>query len=194
MDKFETLALLRNAIILAEDDKQFVEETISFIENTPEFWSARSKDGHLTASAWIVTEDGSEALLLNNAKFNLWLPAGGHGEDNDASIEANARREGGEETGLKKLKLVNPRILDVDVHPIREKNGIPAHKHYDVRFIYSVDAETAAQVVLDAESSGYQWVNTLDLAKSEVSRSNQRMALKTIDLFGLNFDALSVGM
>lgn len=189
MNHNEVLVLLRQAIAFDTTEADYIAQTISLVEQTPEFWSERSLKGHITTSAWIVTEDGAKALLLHSDKYDIWLQPGGHPEDSDDSLLAAAKREGIEETGLKALKAVSGQILDVDVHPIPEKKGLPAHQHYDVRFLFTVDSISAAQVVLDKESKGYQWVDTVELTHAPHSASTRRMALKTCVAFGLNIES-----
>src|SRR5689334_15041396 len=100
MDAQHVLVLLNQAQAYDATEAGFIRDTIAFVEMTPEFWSARSLDGHVTASAWIVTEDGTQTLLLHSEKYDLWLQPGGHPEDEDADILAASAREGNEETGL----------------------------------------------------------------------------------------------
>lgn len=186
MNRLDTLTLLKQVKPFDEVEEGYVKETIAMVEQSLEFWSERSLNGHITTSAWIVTEDGSKALLLHSAKFDMWLQAGGHAEDSDETLQASALREGKEETGLDQLKAVSTGIFDVDVHSIPEKKGIPAHTHYDLRFLFTVDYVSAAAIILNAESKGYQWVDTVELARVEHSASIRRMACKTIAAFALS--------
>lgn len=88
--------------------------------------------GHLTASALVVDASATRILLLHHRKLGKWLQPGGHC-DGDANLPAVALREATEESGLDGLE-VDPRILDLDIHPIPARPGEPAHFHYDVRY------------------------------------------------------------
>ena len=71
--------------------------------------------------------------MVFHRHLKRWLQPGGHAEDSDATIEASARRELLEETGL------DPRgkweLLDLDIHVIPARPGQPAHEHFDLRFL-----------------------------------------------------------
>ena len=49
-------------------------------------------DGHLTGSAWVVTTDGRQALLMHHCKLDRWLQPGGHA-DGDWDLAGVALRE-----------------------------------------------------------------------------------------------------
>jgi 8-oxo-dGTP pyrophosphatase MutT (NUDIX family) len=91
--------------------------------------------GHFTASAFVLSPDGGQLLLIFHEKFRRWLQPGGHVEPDDADLFAAARREVGEETGLVELDLVGPGLFDVDVHDIPARKGDPAHRHFDARVL-----------------------------------------------------------
>jgi 8-oxo-dGTP pyrophosphatase MutT (NUDIX family) len=115
--------------------------------------------GHFTASAFVLAPDADELLLILHGKLGLWLQPGGHVDADDPSLEAAARREVREETGLGELALLGPAPFDLDVHGIPERKGQPAHQHFDVRFLFrsasrqataASDARAARWVALDA--------------------------------------------
>ena len=101
--------------------------------------------GHVTGSAWIVSPDRSQILLIHHRKLDRWLQPGGHA-DGDPDVAAVALREAQEETGLTSLKLIastecKPAIFDVDVHQIPARNQVPEHLHYDIRFLLEADPD-----------------------------------------------------
>ena len=92
--------------------------------------------GHFTASAFVLSADRAQLLLILHAKLGLWLQPGGHVDADDASMIEAARREAIEETGVEDLEPAHDGIFDVDVHEIPPLGNEPAHRHFDVRFLF----------------------------------------------------------
>jgi 8-oxo-dGTP pyrophosphatase MutT (NUDIX family) len=168
--------MLENFRHAAQDEcvKNHASTIAEFIAQTPTPWRSAPVDydaspphprGHITASAWVLNHTLERAALLHHKKLNLWLQPGGHVEEGDASWFDAALREVREETGLTKLALT-PRwqdeLFDVDVHdiparPAKENRAAePAHRHFDVRFVFVADANEALTVNWD-ESAGLKW-------------------------------------
>jgi 8-oxo-dGTP pyrophosphatase MutT (NUDIX family)/SAM-dependent methyltransferase len=113
---------------------------LAFIDAHAEPFDRRIPEGHLTASALVLTRDGRLVLLLHHPKLGKWLQPGGHAEPGEGVGEAVALREAREETGLCELALHDaaPRPLDVDVHQIPARGAEPAHEHLDLRYLVVV--------------------------------------------------------
>ncbi|WP_201769593.1 NUDIX hydrolase [Luteimonas huabeiensis] len=131
--------------------------------------------GHFTASAWLVSADGRRTLLVHHRKLGRWLQPGGHA-DGDPDLAAVALREAQEETGVAGLRL-EPGIFDLDRHRIPEHGGVPAHWHYDVRYVVRAGADERCAV--SAESLALAWRGIDDLARDgDADPSLRRMARK----------------
>ena len=132
--------------------------------------------GHLTASAWLVAADGARALLTHHRKLGLWLQPGGHA-DGDRDLVCAALKEAEEESGLPGLRLEDAAIFDLDRHWIPEHKGVPAHWHYDVRYVVRAgDDET---FVVSDESHALAWRDIAELAGSDAADASvRRMARK----------------
>jgi len=116
------------------DQKATRDAMLAFLDRYP--WDAhlRSRlEGHLTASALVVSADFEQVLLLRHKKLGKWLQPGGHC-DGDANLPGVALRECLEETGIEALE-VDPRPIDLDIHPIPARPEAPAHFHFDTRFL-----------------------------------------------------------
>lgn len=109
--------------------------------------------GHFTGSCWLVNSDGTKFLLTLHKKIGLWLQLGGHA-DGDNDLAHVALREAYEESGLKHIKLLSSDIFDIGVHLYK---NIPAHYHYDVRFLLQSSDEN---IKISDESEDLQWFST----------------------------------
>lgn len=131
--------------------------------------------GHVTGSAWVVSEDLARVVLLHHAKLDKWVQPGGHC-DGEADAAAVAQREADEETGLH-VRLLSPEIFDIDAHEIPEYWRTPAHVHYDVRFLLHADA--SQPIVVSDESHAVLWFSLDEAQERSGEESIRRMVEKT---------------
>lgn len=131
--------------------------------------------GHFTASAWLVDRAGSRILLTHHRKLGRWLQLGGHA-DGDRDLARAALREATEESGLAGLS-VEREVFDLDRHWIPEHAGVPAHWHYDVRYVVRTAGDEA--FVVSDESHDLAWRGIATLVDDEqADPSLRRMARK----------------
>ena len=135
--------------------------------------------GHFTASAFVLNPERTHLLLIFHSKLQLWLQPGGHVDDTDASLEHAARREVAEETGKHELESILPAPLDLDVHRIPARLDMPAHEHFDVRFLF-VAPDMAHAAGSDALAA--QWVPLTELSSVATDESIRRSARKIVRL------------
>ncbi|MBA8683596.1 NUDIX hydrolase [Stenotrophomonas tumulicola] len=130
--------------------------------------------GHFTASAWLVSADGTRVLLTHHRKLGRWLQLGGHA-DGDHDLARVAMNEAEEESGLTGLVLDDPAIFDLDKHWIPERGDVAGHWHYDVRFVIRAGASEA--FVVSEESLDLAWRPVAEIAHDpQADASLQRMA------------------
>ena len=105
--------------------------------------------GHLTVGA--VTVADGHVLLIHHRRLGIWIEPGGHIDPEDVTLEVAAARELVEETGVA-ATLVDERIFDVDAHDIPAARGEPAHRHFNVSYLFEAEMTpvVAAAEVLDA--------------------------------------------
>jgi len=117
--------------------------------------------GHFTASAFLLSPDGAQLLLVFHGKLHRWLQPGGHIDPADETVWAAARREVAEEVGVALQD--DGSLLDVDVHAIPALGGAPAHEHFDVRFLFRTPtlAHTAGSDARDSRWFPLEEINAL---------------------------------
>lgn len=144
-----------------------------FLAQPGPLFERRSLDGHFTGSAFVVSRDGERALLLHHGKLRRWLQPGGHA-DGDVDLAAVALREAEEETGLPGL-VVERGIFDLDRHVIPARGAVPAHWHWDVRYVVRCTVDETPKI--NRESSAFAWRAIHELAgDGSLDPSIRRMA------------------
>ena len=174
MNQAAVLQLLHAHQAFDAHEQQMLERLTAFVSAHENFYSRELLIGHITASAWIVDEANSHALLLHHGKLNKWLQPGGHVED-DADILSAAMREAREETGVD-VQPISEKIFDVDIHEIPARPNESAHFHYDIRFL--LVADKAAPLLVSSESKDLAWVALSEIEMLTQEESVLRMARK----------------
>jgi len=155
-----------------EREAGFRDELRALLETgEPAFERAHYAPGHFTASAFVVSPDERELLLILHGKLGRWLQPGGHVEPGDADVVAAARRELREEVGLDEVALLGDGLFDVDVHTIPASARAPEHRHFDVRFLFRA---ASREVVAGDDARAARWV--------PVRAAHQALDAKTGDL------------
>lgn len=155
-----------------------VNHFIALLDDAENPFARERAAGHFTASAWLLHADGQRVLLTHHRKLDRWLQLGGHA-DGDSDLRAVALKEAEEESGLTELK-VEPGIFDLDRHWIPRHDDVPAHWHYDVRFV--VHAGGCEALVVSDESHDLQWREIGALVHDEdADLSLRRMARKWLE-------------
>lgn len=141
--------------------------------------------GHLTASALILRTDHvgkNEALLIHHLGLKRWLQPGGHLES-DEDLEAGARRELLEETGLHYIELLpgfsGPgSVTDIDSHVIPEnpRKGEGRHLHHDFQYVYRF---LGGEISLQEDEVGkFHWFPVEELLAGKFGSRLKRTASK----------------
>ena len=169
--------------------KRNANQVAAFTAGESRPWSRAPLSGHLTASAWVLDGTHTHAAMIHHRKLGRWLQPGGHIEDEDASWRAAAQREVTEEIGLTAFIALPDaeNLFDVDVHAIPARRDVPAHLHYDLRFLFVADVDTALddELKLNAdEAHDCRWFRLTDLANDPaLEPSLRRMVELSIKSF-----------
>jgi len=137
------------------EEQIYKDRMLAFLHEYPDAFERSLQIGHFTASAWLLSKDGSQALLMHHAKLDLWVQPGGHA-DGDTDLLAVAIKEAQEESGILGIEPISTEIFDIDIHEIPANTKEAAHEHFDVRFILRVISDE--KFIQNAESKELRWV------------------------------------
>jgi len=141
------------------------QEYVEHLSGHPDGLDRACRPDHLTASALVLTPDGSSVLLTLHAKAQQWFQLGGHVDPEDGSLAEAATREVLEESGLSSVAF-DSEPVQLDIHKVPFCGG-PGTRHLDVRFVAVADRATATAV--SEESSEVAWWPAHDLPSDEAS-------------------------
>ena len=145
-----------------------------FIRKHPDCFERTCREGHITASAWIINFTGDQFLMTLHKKRKLWLPLGGH-SDGDCDIHRTALKEAQEESGLTSLNFVIQNIFSIDVHDFITRKE-PLHQHYDFNFLLQIQNRNDTIKISD-ESIDLRWFSELPESVRTIENLN-RLYLK----------------
>jgi 8-oxo-dGTP pyrophosphatase MutT (NUDIX family) len=134
--------------------------------------------GHFTASAFVLSPDRRDVVLIHHKKLGIWVQPGGHVEPADLDLVAAARREVLEEVGLGELELITTgtsTLFDVDIHVIPARKADPMHEHFDVRFAFVAKTR---DLVHSEEVGDLRWVPLSEIGTMATDESVLRAARK----------------
>jgi len=157
------------------EEADVINRFIDFVKSETDCFERSLRKGHITGSAWVVNEDGSQVLLTHHRKLDRWLQLGGHA-DGESDVLAVAFTEAVEESGLSELTHLGPGIFDIDIHPIPERKGEPEHLHFDVRYLLRANGST--DYIVSDESHDLRWVKPEEVEALTTEGSMVRMVRK----------------
>lgn len=156
------------------EEAEMHDRMLHFARTTPDCLYRSHIAGHMTASAFVLDQSLDHVLLIHHKKLDRWLQPGGHA-DGEPDLLAVAQKEVEEETGLLTIPLQTT-IFDLDIHLIPARKEVPAHLHYDLRFLLLRKKDTILQG--NDEVNGLKWVKIEDIKQYVADRSVLRMAEK----------------
>ncbi len=160
-------------------ESEHTTSTLGFLHKNQNCTSTDNLNGHITASAWVLSPNRTEILLTHHRKLNRWLQLGGHIDD-DATIQEAAFRETVEESGIEHVYLIENSIFDIDVHLIPARNEVADHYHYDIRFLFQAES---MDFVISHESNELAWIKLTDISNLTSDESVLRMGRKSKTYF-----------
>ena len=138
---------IKNFVPLCPQEQRDKAGILRFLAGNPDAFERENLTAHMTASAWVLSPDRRQVVMVYHNIYHSWSWTGGHA-DGDRDLLAVAMREVTEETGLQRLELLHPGIfslecLTVDGH---EKRGAYVSSHLHLNVTYLLEADPAAPV------------------------------------------------
>jgi 8-oxo-dGTP pyrophosphatase MutT (NUDIX family) len=144
-----------------KEELAFKERMLHLLKKGAISFSRSHLEAHFTASSWILDLSTPSVLLLHHRKLDRWLQPGGHADENPQLAQV-AAKEALEETGLALKIPALEAIFDLDIHTIPAHKDIPAHEHFDVRYLFLCSTQEA--VMRNKESKDLAWIPLQDVA------------------------------
>lgn len=159
------------------DDRERLDQArvLAWIESGAELYRLRRPDvpvQHLVSYAVVTDRRRGSLLLLDHRKANLWVPAGGHVEQDEDPRDA-AVRELAEELGTRAALVATVAALPLFLS-VTQTRG--TGRHTDVSLWYVVAGDE--QMWLDAdqrEFRGYRWQSFAEILATEVTELDPEM-------------------
>ena len=126
---------------------------LAFVSARPDACERECVPGHITASAAVLDDTGSQVLLTLHPRLGRWVQLGGHCERGDADIVAAALREATEESGINGLR-IGAQPVTLHVHALTCSLGVPT-RHLDIQFAAHAPAD--AVIAVSDESLDLRW-------------------------------------
>lgn len=183
---YEMLARYR---ALFPSEAGVVDRICALLESRPNCFDRTCRPGHITAAAWILSNDRGRVLLTHHRKLDRWLQLGGHA-DGQWQVEEAALREARQESGIAKFRFlpIDGVIMpfDIDIHEIPARYDAAGHlvedthEHHDLRFLFIADSEEPVQV--SEESHDVRWCTPAEVRELTDEESILRMLRKALEL------------
>ena len=148
-----------------EQELRDKEQILAFLRSGAELRTRENTAAHLTASAWVVSPDRSQVVMVYHNLYQSWSWMGGHA-DGEADLLQVAKKEVMEECGLTELRVVSPEIFSLEVLCVdgHEKKGkyLSSHLHLNVTYLFEADPSQLLRIKPD-ENSGVDWIAVEDI-------------------------------
>ena len=150
-------------------------------------------NNHFTATG-IVFNSKKEILMIHHNKLKVWLPPGGHVDDNELPDDA-VLREIFEETGIKAKIISNKRELALSSKHCKELEipfivlleditGDGTHNHIDM--IYLCEAINEELVPQETEIHGIDWFTIEQFDELETFDNVIKTVIQALDFINSN--------
>ena len=161
----QLIAQIEKYIPFNEQEVRDKAQILAFLRSGAELITRDNPVAHLTASAWVVSPDRKQVIMVYHNLYKSWSWMGGHA-DGDWDLLHVAKKEVMEECGLPELTVVSPEIFSLEVLCVagHEKKGqyLSSHLHLNVTYLFEADPALPLKIKPD-ENSGVGWVAVADI-------------------------------
>ena len=140
---------IKNFVPLCPQEQRDKAGILRFLAGNPDAFERENLTAHMTASAWVLSPDRRQVVMVYHNLYHSWSWTGGHA-DGDRDLLAVAMREVTE-------------CLTVDGH---EKRGqyVPSHIHMNVTYLLGAADHELRQK--PDENSGVAWFTPEEALKA----------------------------
>ena len=161
----QLITQIENYIPFNEQEQRDKAQILDFLRSGAELITRNNPVAHLTASAWVVSPDRKQVIMIYHNLYKSWSGMGGHA-DGDWDLLRVAKKEVMEECGLQELTVVSPEIfslevLCVDGH-VKKGKYLSSHLHLNVTYLFEADPTQPLRIKPD-ENSDVAWVDAKDV-------------------------------
>ena len=148
-----------------ERDKELI---LHCLETEQDIFLRENTRYHMTASAWVINDDGSRVLMAYHRLYDSWAWLGGHA-DGETDLLKTAVREVLEESGVSEAVPVSSGIYSLEVLPVNGhmKKGryVSSHLHLNVTYLLKVSENEILRSKED-ENLGVAWFTPAEAAEA----------------------------
>lgn len=146
-------------------------QMLEFINKFDDILTRENKFGHFSASAFVVNESHTKALILHHNIFEGFVCPGGHADGEYDLLEV-AKREVLEETSINVTPLYD-KIFAIQTLPItghiKKGKYVSSHIHFDLLYLFvAKDADMDKIKVLESENSEVKWIDLINNHEAEL--------------------------
>ena len=161
----QLITQIENYIPFNEQEVRDKAQILEFLRSGAELITRENPVAHMTASAWVVSPDRKQVIMVYHNLYQSWSWMGGHA-DGDWDLLRVAKKEVMEECGLQELTVVSPEIFSLEVLCVdgHEKRGkyLSSHLHLNVTYLFEADPAQSLRIK-PVENSGVAWVAAEDV-------------------------------
>ena len=161
----QLITQIENYIPFNEQEARDKAQILACLRSGTELITRNNPVAHLTASAWVVSPDRKQVVMVYHNLYQSWSWMGGHADGNWNLLQV-AKKEVMEECGLTDLTVVSPEIFSLEVLCVagHEKKGqyLSSHLHLNVTFLFEANPIMPLHVKPD-ENSGVGWVSVEEI-------------------------------
>lgn len=146
-----------------ENDKKIL---LHWLSTEQDIYNRTNETAHLTVSAWVVSPDRKQVLMIYHNLYNSWSWMGGHA-DGEHDLLKVARKEVEEESGISNLTLLSPDIFSIEILCVdgHEKKGkyVSSHLHLNITYLFEANPNDSIRIQPD-ENSDVGWIDVDEIS------------------------------
>lgn len=159
------ISQIENYTPFNEQEAQDKSQILTFLRSGAALITRDNPVVHMTASAWVVSPDRKQVIMVYHNLYKSWSWMGGHA-DGDWNLLQVAKKEVMEECGLQDLTVISPDIFSLEILSVagHEKKGtyLSSHLHLNVTYLFEADPAQPLRIKPD-ENSAVGWVAVEDI-------------------------------